>query len=187
MKKIRIILILWAFVAALPVTVLSQLTVTANSNAVTLAQNLVGPGITIFNETLNCGTNGAGTFTAVSTNLGLTGGILLTSGTVANSVGPNNSTSQTRSGIGMFSDADLNNIATSTTYDGCILEFDLIPYCDTISIDYVFGSEEYPEFVNSTFNDAFGFFLSGPNITGSINLALIPNTTTPVTINNVNK
>ena len=59
-----------------------------------------------------------------------------------------------------------------------------------------FASEEYPEYVNQ-FNDVFAFFISGPGITGpyssptgfpggSANIALLPGTTTPVTINNVN-
>jgi len=44
----------------------------------------------------------------------------------------------------------------------------------------VFGSEEYNEFVGSQFNDVFAFFVNG------VNYALIPSTTTPVSINTVN-
>ncbi|MFN6115212.1 MAG: choice-of-anchor L domain-containing protein, partial [Flavobacteriales bacterium] len=71
-----------------------------------------------------------------------------------------------------------------------VLEFDFVTTGDSIKFRYVFGSEEYPEFVCS-FNDAFGFFLSGPGITGpytnsAINIALLPDGVTPVTIDNVN-
>ena len=38
--------------------------------------------------------------------------------------------------------------------DAAVLEFDFIPTSDSISFKYVFGSEEYLEWVNS-FNDAF--------------------------------
>ncbi len=64
-----------------------------------------------------------------------------------------------------------------------------------MSFNYVFASEEYPEYVCSTVNDAFGFFISGPDINGggqftnnAENIALIPNTDppVPVTINTVN-
>ncbi|MEZ6115309.1 MAG: choice-of-anchor L domain-containing protein [Pirellulaceae bacterium] len=54
------------------------------------------------------------------------------------------------------------------------------PEVTTVSFEYVFASEEYNEYVNSSFNDVFGFFLNGSNI------ALLPGTSTPVTINNVN-
>lgn len=72
-----------------------------------------------------------------------------------------------------------------------VLEFDFIPTGDSISFRFVFGSEEYPEYVCSQYNDVFGFFLSGPGIDGSftnnaINLGVLPNSTVPIAINTVN-
>ena len=70
--------------------------------------------------------------------------------------------------------------------DACVLEFDFVPLGDSIRFNYVFSSEEYvPDYVCS-FNDVFAFFISGPGITGLKNIALIPNTNTPVSIFNVN-
>lgn len=94
-------------------------------------------------------------------------------------------------------DVDLQTLSDEDIFDQAVLEFDFIPTGDTLRFNYIFGSEEYPEFVNS-FNDAFGFFLAGPGITGpfsspagfpngSTNIALVPGTTTPVTIDNVNE
>jgi len=54
----------------------------------------------------------------------------------------------------------------------------------SIFFNYTFGSEEYNEYVNSQYNDVFGFFLDGTALTN--NIALIPSTSTPVSINNVN-
>ena len=69
--------------------------------------------------------------------------------------------------------------------DVAVLEFDFIPNSDELSFDFIFGSEEYFGFENTVYNDVFGFFLSGPGITGpyssptafpngSVNLAVVP-------------
>ena len=46
-------------------------------------------------------------------------------------------------------------------------EFDFVAAGDTVSFDYVFGSDEYETWINTQYNDVFAFFLSGPGITGS--------------------
>ena len=87
----------------------------------------------------------------------------------------------------------------SSVNDLCILEFDFEAGGDSISFNYVFGSDEYLEWVNSTYNDIFAFFLSGPGITGpyaspagfpdgAINIAQVPGSDPllPVTISSVN-
>lgn len=157
-----------------------------------MIQQLFGNGVVVSNLTINCDTtqDQAGWFVANNTNLGLTNGMLLTSGAVQGAVGPNNSSGNTVGVTNGPGDALLNQISSATTYDACGIEFDLIPYCDTISLQYVFGSEEYMEFVNAGFNDVFGFFISGPNPAGgnyvNFNIARIPGTAIPVTIDNVN-
>ena len=89
-------------------------------------------------------------------------------------------------------DSDLLAISGVSTMNNCaILEFDFTATTDTFLIDYVFASTEYPSFTCTEFNDAFGIFLSGPGISGSFsnsaaNIALIPNSETPVAINTVN-
>lgn len=67
------------------------------------------------------------------------------------------------------------------------MEFDFVPATDNISFNYVFGSEEYPEYVCSQFNDVFAFFISGPGIVGLQNIAIVQGTANmPVAINSVN-
>lgn len=90
-------------------------------------------------------------------------------------------------------DPDLNaiNLSNSNISNGVILEFDFVPEGDTLSFSYIFSSAEYSSFTCSSFNDVFGFFISGPGISGpysnnSINIATIPGTNTPVGINTVN-
>ena len=72
-----------------------------------------------------------------------------------------------------------------------IIEFDFLVSGDSVSFNYVFGSEEYGSFTCSSYNDVFGFFLSGPGISGiysnnAVNIARIPGTETAVGVNTLN-
>lgn len=92
---------------------------------------------------------------------------------------------------GVEGDQDLTDIGNAASHDGCIIEFDFRPTSDTVSFNYVFASEEYHDYVNAGVNDSFGFFLSGAGLSGpytndAINIALVPHTHTPVSINTVN-
>ena len=151
---------------------------------------LLGGGIVASNHTFQGDPSQIGWFNGLNSNLDIDSGIVLSSGNVLQLIGPNASGSTTASfsGIG---DLTLDLIvAPDVTNDAAVLEFDFVPTSDVLSFKYVFGSEEYLEFVTS-FNDAFGFFLSGPNPAGGMyvdeNIAIIPGTiNTPVSIFNVN-
>lgn len=169
----------------------AQLTVSPQTDLQALARAITGPGVTIANPEINCAGQGYGEFHYSGTLLGIDDGILLTSGKIANAVGPNNAentTSQQSTGGSSI----LNAVTGRTTYDACKFEFDVIPAGDTLRFDFVFGSEEYNEWVGSQYNDVFGFFISGPGIAGDPgigndrNIALVPGTDQAVTINNVN-
>ncbi len=156
-----------------------------------MVENIVGDGIQYDNVTFQGADVSRGVFNnAQTTNLGIASGIFLTSGAGYVVPGPNISSSAgTSNGLGGH--PSLNGITTSTTYDAAVLEFDFIPESDTLRFKYVFGSEEYNEYVNSTFNDVFGYFVSGPNPEGGQyndkNIAIVPGTeNVSVTINNVN-
>jgi hypothetical protein len=149
----------------------SQLTVDATANTEQLVNSAVGPGYTVTSIKFNCPAGASALFTSISTNLGLEKGILLTTGKAAFAIGPNNSTNMGYNS-GAPGDLQLDSLTGTETYDGCAVEFDVIPTCDTLRIRYVFGSEEYPEYINKQFHDAFGFFISGPGITGNKNIAV---------------
>lgn len=170
----------------MPFVVQSQLVTTPSANATFLVNQLIGPGVVASNATLTTLPNAAGTFNGAASNIGLPSGVILTSGDVANAVGPNLQGGITTAHGGP-QDFQLSTLtAPDTTEDACALEFDLVATCDTIQISYVFGSDEYDEFVCSDFNDAFAFFISGPGIAGVQNIALIPGTNIPVQINSIN-
>ncbi len=172
----------------------AQIVVQDSIAAAAMVQNLVGTGITFLNPTLTCSGKAAGTYQIAGTsNLGIDSGLVLTTGVaqtdpVTGDIGVNGAQQiffpatcdPTGSG---GSDNDLSTLAGVATFDACVLEFDFVPDGDSLLFDYVFGSEEYDNFSCSGFNDVFAFFLSGPGIVGSQNLALIPGTTIPVSIN----
>jgi gliding motility-associated-like protein len=161
---------------------------TGTNSLTNIVKSLVGQGIKVSNITCNLSpySNAYGTFTEPSGSLGILKGLLMTTGSVEDALGPNNSPSKTQINH-TPGDADIANlVGTSSTYDACVIEFDITTNSTQISFDYIFASEEYPEFVGSKYNDAFAFFISGPGISGKQNLALLPGTNTPVTINNVN-
>ena len=168
----------------------AQLQVNGNLTPEEMVQFFVGSGINYSNVTYIGADTARGIFTnGGTTNLGVDHGLALTSGTIQNIPGPNAMGGLSCSNL-MNSDSLLSVLAGTITYDACILEFDFVPAADTAWCDFVFGSEEYPEFVGTPFNDIFGFFVSGPNPAGGNyemqNIALIPGTELPVAINNVN-
>jgi hypothetical protein len=150
-------------------------------------------GILITDATL-IGTDCAGTFTG-GADVGAADfpetGIVLSTGRF-NSAEPdgnnngrvNDSASRTEE-RGEAGDDDLEATAGDgiATEDACGVSFQFT--CSEteqigFSFDYVFGSEEYTEFVDGGFNDNFAFYLNG------VNIALIPGTTTFVSIDTVN-
>jgi gliding motility-associated-like protein len=162
---------------------------------VQLVQNvLVGTGVTVTNVQFTGLAGSIGNFTTgpVPTNLGLSSGVVMSTGLVNGSVAIGSAVGNFASNSnGTGSDPNLQSlIPTYTINDACVLQFDFTPLSDTIRFRYVFGSEEYNEWVGSSFNDVFGFFVSGPNPMGgnytNKNIALLPGTTLPVTIDNVN-
>jgi gliding motility-associated-like protein len=127
-----------------------------------------------------------GTFTNGLTNVGFASGMIMATGGVGLAPGPNDADNAS-AGYGISTpDGDLGTLTGGATFDMAAIEFDFSPTQSPLTFEFVFASEEYCEYVNTQFNDVFGFFVSGPGITGNGNIALIPASTTPVAINTVN-
>ena len=176
--------------ACLALLVHGQVSVINTNNASSLAQKLSGPGVTVSNATVQCENQQSGIFTVVTSNLGLDSGIVLTTGRAGTTLpfyGVNgNEYNLANFNHGNGGDPDLTVLAGTTTHDRCILEFDFKANGDTVYFQYLFGSEEYPAYNCANYNDVFGFFISGPGYATPLNLALIPGTNIPVSINSIN-
>lgn len=155
MKKLRAIALAAAFPCLWAASASATIVVTNTNDANVLANAIVGTGITVSNATYSGATSTAsGTFTAGnSSSLGFDTGIILTTGTTACVPGPNNSSGCTGGGT-----------TTSLAFD-----FEIINGDDSVFFNYVWGSEEYNEYVDSSFNDTFDLLLDG------VNIAKLPN------------
>lgn len=147
------------------------------SEAADLAVLLAGPGVTISNVSLTGASEAAGSFDGGSAGVGVAQGVVLSTGSATAVVGPNIG-GGTTGNLQRDGDDALTALSGVQTYDATILEFDLVPTSSQLTFDYVFGSEEYNEYVNSQYNDVFAFFVNG------VNCAVVDGD--PVTINTVN-
>ena len=167
--------------AGSPQTGADNFTVTVTGDSDALAELLLGEGVTISDTELTGTENSVGTFEGgVAAGLGIESGVIITTGNATDAEGPN-SNPATGTNNGSPGDDQLNQlIPESSTNDATIIEITFTTEGGDIFINYVFASEEYNEFVGSEFNDVFGFFLDGENI------ALVPETGDPISINTIN-
>ena len=146
---------------------------------------LTGAGITLSNMTINCHNQGISMFDASNTNLTIGSGMIMSTGSVLDAIGPNTNGSTTTAAQGA-GDSDLDALSGSQTFDACAIEFDAVPAFNLLLFDYIFASEEYLEFVNAGFHDVFAIYVSGPGFNGLENVAWVPGTTNAVNIDNIN-
>lgn len=155
---------------------------------------LVGNGVTVSNAMFNgtvgtVATDHIGTFSANGfTGLSMDAGVIMTTGCISVAPGPNSADGASSTQCGYYSDSQLQPLATATINGCATLDFDFMCNASTVEFNYVFASEEYPEYVCSEFNDIFAFFISGPDPEGGTmnrNIAIIPGTVTDANPNGV--
>jgi len=161
--------------------------ITPSSDAAAMAAALLGPGVSLVpgSAVYTGGPLASGLFNGETTIFGNpagVSGVILTSGLATNALPPNDAPSK-GSSIGLPGSSFLSGlIGGASTFDASTLEFKLkvAPGTSSIEWKYVFGSEEYNEYVNTIYNDVFALALDGTN------LALVPGTSTPIAANTVN-
>lgn len=197
-----------------PAGLLAQPTVTTGLTLEEYVNDiLLGSGVEAFNITLTGSEVQLGYLqNAEDTGFPITEGLVLSSAAATNIAEPDCfGGTDVPFGEGVSGDPDLLSIANSvpgligqnfnvnSVNDLCVLEFDFVATGDSVKFNYVFGSDEYLEWVNSSFNDIFAFFLSGPGITGpydsppgfpdgAVNIAQLPDSDPPlpITVSSVN-
>ena len=163
----------------------SQIQIDTSKNVSFLVEKiLLGQGVWVGNIAYQGPSFSIASFNDSSETLGIGKGIIISSGNVFYSKGPNRSTFKGWAS-GTLGDEDLDQLTAGVTFDAAVLEFDFVTTSENLSFQYVFGSEEYQEYVGSQYNDVFAFFIDGPEL-NRVNLARLPETNIPITINNVN-
>lgn len=173
-----------SFVAAMTVNMTAQaLVITPEDNGATLVNTILGSGINISNVSYTGAAGASGTFTGGNVSgLDIDKGIVLSSGSAKLAEGPNNVGNATVSN-NLPGHAPLTTIAGFATFDATVLSFDFEfdgGVGGDLFFNFVFGSEEYLEWVGSQYNDVFGFYVDG------VNVALAPGSSDPITINTIN-
>ena len=160
----------------------SELPINTGASALQMANEIFGNGATVISANYSGDNRSSGIYSdGDATSPGVAPsdtGVILSTGRATdftNSNGDSNQNTNTSTNTrGVNGDADLNALAGSFTRDASILEVDFIPTGDTLSFQFIFASEEYPEFTNSIYNDIFGVFING----NAVDLAV--NTTTSI-------
>lgn len=162
-------------------------TVDTSLTPLQLAQALVGTGVSVSNVQFTGGTASTGSFNFKDPSvIGFSQGILLSSGSAADVVGPNLA-DWTSTDFGLPGDPDLDALSTYPTHDAAVLEFDFVPTANQVTFQYAFASDEYPEWVNTVFNDVFAFLVNGTNYATVRQVAGDPSSPfVPVAVNNIN-
>lgn len=160
----------------------TELTINTSATALDMANAIFGSGVTVTGASYTGATVSSGIYSgALNTIAGISptdSGVILSTGKVAdftNSSGTTNTNTQAGTSTdttgSVDGDAGLNAVAGKTTFDGAILQANFIPDGDYLTMQFVFASEEYPEYVASNFNDAFGVWVNGSFVPVSITVA----------------
>ena len=159
---------------------------------------LVGGGVEILSISYQGDSRALGFFTDPKATTGFNQGMVLSTGAVDSIAQPNRSDNLSTSTSGLRYSAEGLEALVKTLDTTAQLLFDVAkltirfrPATNRISFRYFFASEEYPQFTCSSFNDVFGFFLSGPRPEGGTyllqNLAVVPGTETIVSVNTIHQ
>jgi len=144
-------------------------TVREGTSAVDMAQEIFGTGVIVTGATYYGDNDSAGIYTGGdATSPGVVpgdSGVIFSTGNAQDFTNRNGqanqstNTSTNTSGTDNFS--PYNTAAGGRTYDASTLDVDFIPDSDVLTMQFVFSSEEYPEFANSIYQDFFGVWVNG--------------------------
>lgn len=146
-----------------------ELNLNMGASAVDMANEIFGDGVTVDAATYYGDPNSSGIYSgADTTSAGVApadSGIILSTGHADDFTNGNNRwntnrwTNRSTNTDGEDNNAAFNALAGSNTYDASYLEVDFYASGDTLTLDFVLASEEYPEYLS--YNDTIGVWVNG--------------------------
>jgi Secretion system C-terminal sorting domain len=183
----QVLLISYLLVFNINISLSQSLNLTFGQSATQLINNhLLGTGVSATNITGQLGSNSYASFNNNGVQgFPFTSGIILSTGSLTQI--DSLSTFLMSTDLLLPGDSILNSISSPLlTHDAQTLNFDFLATADTLEMEIIFSSEEYNENVNTSFADLFGIFITGPGYSPATNVAYLPNTNTPISINTIN-
>jgi hypothetical protein len=164
----------------------AELSYNTSASALQMANTIFGSGVTVTGASYSGPANSSAIYSNGQLAAGVTpsdSGVILSTGNVRDFTqsggDPNRQTGTSTDTSGATNNAQFNAVAGTRTYDAVWLDANFIPDGNVMTMNFVFASEEYPEYVNSNFNDFLGVWVNGQYVPISVG-----NGTTA--INNIN-
>lgn len=150
----------------------SELPIDTNATAIQMAQEIFGDGVTVVSASYSGDNDSSGIYTSGdSVSPGATPGdtgVILSTGDAddyTNSSGQENQNTNTSTNTsGQNNNSQFNTAAGARTYDASYMDIDFIPTGDTMTMQFLFASEEYPEYQNSVYQDFVGVWINGTQV-----------------------
>lgn len=149
----------------------AELTYNINATALQMANEIFGDGVTVTGASYT----GANNSSAIYSNGGLSPGVvpgptgvILSTGNAnaftQSSGDPNRAAGTSTDTTGPNNVAQFNAVAGTSTFDASYMDVDFIPTGNVMTMQFVFSSEEYPEYITSQFNDVMGVWINGTHV-----------------------
>lgn len=157
----------------------SELPIDQNASAIQMAQTIFGDGVTVVSASYSGDSRSSGIYSQGETvSPGVTPGdtgVILSTGFVGNFTNgwgnANHSNSTSGNSWGQNGNPQFDAAAGVRTYDAAYLDIDFIPTGDTMTMQFVFSSDEFPEYANSLYQDFVGVWVNGVQVDMTIGAA----------------
>lgn len=151
----------------------TELPIDRGATATQMAQEIFGDGVTVVGASYTGDRDSSGIYTngdAIAPDVTPSdSGVMFSTGdlrgfTNNNASQSNLNTGTTTNSSGPNNDPTFNAAAGTSTFDASYLDVDFIPTGDVMTMQFVFSSEEYPEFTNGQFQDFVGVWVNGNQV-----------------------